>query len=531
MRGNFFWLFPIFVIGLFYVAIFVISPGILLTLIGVFLIIVGIYDKIQKSSNILRNYPILGHSRYLLLSIRPQIRQYFIESNQDGQPFSAELRQLVYHRATRSLEEVPFGTQRDVYAEGHRWIAHAVVPTILPHSEGRVLIGNEQCSKPYNASRLNISGMSFGALGPNAILALNLGAKLGNFAHNTGEGGVSPYHLEHGGDLIMQFGTGLFGVRTVDGEFCEKTFKEKSHLPQIKMIELKLSQGAKPTLGGVVPGVKVNTEIAAIRGVKAGVDCISPRKYDVFSTPKELLLFIKKLRDLSGGKPVGFKLCIGNPQDFMNICKAIVEMKIYPDFITIDGSEGGTGAAPVEFTNSVGMPLTEGLSFAYSCLFGLGIKNNIKLISSGKIITGFHMATKIALGADLCNSARGMLFSLGCVQSRSCHTNRCPTGITTQDPVRNMAIDVPFKSRQVANFHKATINSFLDVLEAGGVNKVDNLVADLIYERTDTVTVKNYKKLYFDGVTAGFLLDEASCGPEWMLELWRKATADKFVAL
>jgi glutamate synthase domain-containing protein 2 len=460
------------------------------------LFLLGIYDIFQTKSNILRNYPVWGHWRYILLLIRPQIHQYFVTSDQNGRPFNKEMRDLVYHRAHKTLDVLPFGTQRDVNAVGHEWINHSLHPTSPDPACMRVQVGNAECKKPYLASRLNISAMSFGALSKNAVLALNKGAKLGEFAHNTGEGGLSKHHLAGGGDIIWQIGTGYFGCRTEEGKFDPSLFQQKAGLDAVKMIEIKLSQGAKPAHGGVLPGVKVTEEIAEARNIEIGKDCISPPAHSAFSTPLELIEFVQTLKELSGGKPVGFKLCLGLRSDFMAICKAMLKLKSYPDFIVVDGSEGGTGAAPVEFTDSIGTPLNIALSFIHNVLVGAGLRGKMKLIASGKIITGFDMACKFSLGADLCNSARGMLFSLGCVQSRRCHNNTCPTGITTQNPHLYYGLDVDSKAVHVKNFHEATLESFREVIGAAGMEVPEQLTPTHIHHNVADSTPESLSQIY-----------------------------------
>lgn len=469
------------------------------------LFLVGLHDIFQRDNNVLRNYPVVGHCRFMLLAIRPELQQYFIETSQDGEPFSEELRTLVYSRAAGHNETLPFGTQHDTYAPGYTWAMHSMAPTKVPESEGRVIVGGPQCKQPYDASRLNISAMSFGALSPSAVRSLNLGAKLGGFAHNTGEGGLSPYHQQEGGDLFLQIGTAYFGCRTPEGNFDAEKFKEKAQLDQVKMIEIKLSQGAKPAHGGLLPGAKVDKEIAGIRGIPVGEDCLSPPAHTAFSTPKGLLEYVVQLRDLSGGKPIGFKLCLGRPSDLMAICKAMISTGIKPDFITVDGGEGGTGAAPAEFTDFIGTPLNEALAFVHNTLVGANLREGIRLICSGKVVSGFDMACKIALGADMCNSARAMLFSIGCIQSRRCNTNMCPTGITTQDKSRWKALVPELKGVKVANFHHRTIESFLEVLGAMGVHDVSELTPRHIYSRTSTNGILPYARIY-DYLAPGAIL-------------------------
>lgn len=487
--------------------------------------LVGLYDMLQKRHSVLRLYPVIGHLRYLLQYIRPQIQQYFIETNQNGMPFSREERELVYARANKKNDKLPFGTQRDVLATGFDSINHSITPKEVHESERRLTIGNSQCQQPYFASRLNISAMSYGSISSNAIRALNRGAKMGGFIHNTGEGGLSPYHLIEGGDLVWQLGTAYFGCRTKEGDFEPFIFQERASHPQVKMIELKLSQGAKPAHGGILPAAKITPEIAEIRGIEMGKDCLSPAGHTAFKTPIGLLEFIAKLRELSGGKPTGFKLCIGSRQEFMAICKAMLETEIYPDFITIDGAEGGTGAAPVEFTDFVGVPLNEGLVFVHNALVGLGLREHVKLIAAGKITTGFDMICKMALGADLCNSARGMMFALGCIQSRRCHTNLCPTGITTQKPERVVALDIDDKSIRVKNYHEATIKSFLELLGAIGLEKVSQLKPSHVYRRTNSTEMKHYDEIY-TFLSPGQLLTKNV--PSEYLNAWALANSESF---
>ncbi len=439
------------------------------------LTMVGIRDVIQTRHAILRNYPIIGHLRFFFEKIRPEMRQYFFEGDTDGRPFPRERRAIVYQRAKRELDKKPFGTQGDVYAEGHEWMLHSIAPVPVTKELFRVMIGGPHCTLPYSASVLNISAMSYGALSANAIRALNLGAQMGKFAHDTGEGSVSPYHREAGGDLIWEIGSGYFGCRNADGTFNADNFAVTAKDPQIKMIEIKISQGAKPGHGGVLPAAKVTPEIAIIRGVEIGKDCISPAAHSAFSTPKELIAFIAKLRKLSGGKPVGFKLCIGHRSEFMAICKAMIELDDAPDFIVVDGKEGGTGAAPAEFIDNIGMPLRDGLAFVNAALIGAGLRGKIKLGCAGKIITGFDMARAFALGADWCNVARGFMFAVGCIQAQTCHTGHCPTGVTTQDPLRQRAIVVPSKADRVKNFHRETIKSLAEMLAAAGMSSPTEL--------------------------------------------------------
>ena len=433
----------------------------------VLLVALGIYDLVQTSHSLLRNYPVIGHLRWLFEGIRPEIRQYLIESDRDEVPFSREQRSIVYQRAKGEEDRRPFGTRHDVYAAGYAWLTHSIASR--PHGEGdhRIRIGGEACRKPYDSSIYNISAMSFGSLGAHAISALNEGARIGKFAHDTGEGGISRYHRQ-GGDLIWEIGSGYFGCRDHAGRFDPKRFAERAADDQVKMIEIKLSQGAKPGHGGVLPGEKVTVEIAEARDVPVGVDCVSPHFHSTFSTPIEFAHFLQQLRDESGGKPVGFKLCIGHRWEFMALVKAMLETGILPDFIVVDGKEGGTGAAPLEFINHVGTPLAEGLTFVRNALIGAGLRDRIRLGASGKLVTAFDLVWAHALGADWCNSARGFMFALGCIQAQACHTNRCPTGVTTQDPLLQRGLVVADKAQRVASFHRNTLRALDEIVAAAG---------------------------------------------------------------
>jgi glutamate synthase domain-containing protein 2 len=489
------------------------------------LIGLGIYDACQTQHAVLRNFPLLGHGRYLMEMIRPEVSQYFIELDTSGRPFNREERSLVYQRAKGETDTLPFGTRQDVYAVRYEWLNYSLAPQPVLSAQPRILIGEASCSRPYAASLLNISAMSFGALSKNAILALNGGAKLGGFAHNTGEGGISPYHLAPGGDLIWQIGTGYFGCRTLDGRFDPDQFRDTARLDQIKMIELKLSQGAKPGHGGVLPGTKVSTEIAQIRGVEPGQTIISPSAHTAFSTPEGLLVFVARLRELSDGKPVGFKLCVGNPQEVFSIGKAMLNTGITPDFITVDGAEGGTGAAPLEFSNSVGMPLDDGLVLIHNTLVGLGVRDQVKVIASGRILSGFHIATRLALGADLCNAARSMMFALGCIQALRCNTNKCPVGVATQNPQLVKGLYVPDKTTRVANFHTATVQSFLELLAAAGLSHPTELQPFHICRRVSLTEVRHYGEI-FSFVEPGAFL--GAVPPARYVEAWAAAQATSF---
>lgn len=466
----------------------------------------GLHDTIQQRKAVLRNFPVIGHFRYLFELIRPEISQYFIESNTDGTPINREFRSIVYQRAKRELDTLPFGTERDVYEPGYEWLNHSLAAHPAAHEEPRIRIGGPRCTQPYDASLLNISAMSFGSLSGAAIRALNGGAKRGGFYHNTGEGGVSPHHAEPGGDLCWQVGTGYFGCRARNGEFDPGLFEEQAALPQVKLIELKLSQGAKPGHGGILPAAKITPEIAAIRGVPLGQDVISPPGHSSFDSPEGLVRFVDLLRELSGGKPVGIKLCVGNPAEVVAVCKAMVDTGITPDFISVDGGEGGTGAAPLEFSNSVGAPLTEGLVFVHNALTGFGVRAHVKVIASGKIITGFHMAKRLAAGADLCNSARGFMFSIGCIQARRCNSNQCPVGVATQDPDLVRGLVVGDKSPRVENWHRETVEALLELLGAAGIDHPDDLRPRHIHRRVSQTRVATYEQI-FQYLPAGSLLE------------------------
>ncbi len=457
---------------------------------------IGTVDLLQTRHAVLRNYPLTAHIRFILEEIRPEIRQYFLESEKDGTPFSRDKRSIVYQRAKQALDKRAFGTQNDVYASGYEWLHHSIMPKPVDSAPFRVIVGGPDCGKPYSASIFNISALSFGALSSNAIRALNLGAKKGNFAHDTGEGGYSPYHRENGGDIIWEIGSGYFGCRNADGTFCAEKFAAAAQLDQVKMVELKLSQGAKPGHGGMLPAAKVSTEIAAIRGVPVGADCISPSRHSAFSTPIEMMQFIATMRRLSGGKPAGFKLCIGHPWEFLAICKAMLETAIYPDFIVVDGKEGGTGAAPLEFVDHLGMPLREGLNFVHNALIGINARERIKLGAAGKIISAFDLARVMALGADWCNSARGFMFALGCIQAQACHTDRCPTGVATQDRVRQRAVVVTDKSERVYNFHRATIESLAELVAAAGLAHPNEFRPTHFFRRVSAHDVISFAELY-----------------------------------
>lgn len=469
-----------------------------LGIVAVPLVLLGIADLTQTKHSIKHNFPIVGRMRWWAEWMRPKIYQYFIESDTDGAPYNRLSRNVIYQRAKKVNDTTPFGTQLNVYEVGYEWLNHSIAPIPLNkvNHDPRVTVGGPDCKQPYSASIFNVSAMSYGSLSKNAIMALNGGAKLGGFAHNTGEGGLSPYHLQPGGDIFWQIGTGYFSCRNTDGTFNYDAFAERAVLPNVKMIEIKLSQGAKPGHGGILPAAKVTDEIAKIRLVEKGKDVLSPPYHTAFSDPIGLVDFIKKLRDLSGGKPIGFKLCIGQKSQFIAICKAMVKKNIYPDFITVDGGEGGTGAAPLEFTNSVGMPLRDALAFVYDALNGFGIKKHIKIIASGKVHTGFDLVKNISLGADMCNAARAMMLSLGCIQALECNTNTCPTGVATQNPKLYQGLDVNDKKVRVANYHHETVKAAVELMAAAGIDHPDKLHRSHIYRRTSAHQIQTYAEMY-----------------------------------
>jgi glutamate synthase domain-containing protein 2 len=487
---------------------------------------VGVADLMQTRHSVLRNYPILGHFRFLFESIRPEIRQYLLESDTEAVPFSREQRAIVYQRAKQELDKRPFGTRLDAYAAGFEWINHSLVPAPVQHHDFRVEIGGPACTRPYDASVFNISAMSFGALSANAIRALNRGAKLGRFAHDTGEGSISVHHREHGGDLIWEIGSGYFGCRDAQGRFDEARFVENATGEQVRMIEVKLSQGAKPGHGGVLPGPKVTPEIAEARGVPPWTDCVSPASHSAFATPIELLRFVDRLRSLSGGKPTGFKLAIGHPWEWFAIAKAMRETGITPDFIVVDGKEGGTGAAPAEFIDRLGTPMQDALMLVHDTLVGLRLRDQVRLGAAGKLTSGFDVARTMALGADWCNSARGFMFALGCIQAMNCHTGRCPTGVATQDPLRQRALVVPDKAQRVFAFHQNTLRALAELVAAAGLEHPSQLRTDHIVRRVTPHEIRPLSALY-PPLQPGELLDGEADAPVYRT-FWARARPDSF---
>jgi glutamate synthase domain-containing protein 2 len=497
---------------------------------------VGVADVMQTKRSILRNYPLLGHFRFFFETIRPEIRQYFLEEDTEQNPFSRNQRSIVYQRAKQALDKRPFGTQLDVYQAGYEWVNHSISPAKVEHHDFRITIGANR-PQPYSASVFNISAMSFGALSANAIRALNQGAKKGKFMHDTGEGSISRYHRpelpdDMGGDLVWEIGSGYFGCRNPDGSFSEQKFVENATTAQVKLIEIKLSQGAKPGHGGVLPAAKVSQEIAEARGVPMGVDCVSPSSHSAFDSPVGLLEFVERLRNLSGGKPTGFKLAIGHPWEFFGIVKAMQQTGILPDFIVVDGGEGGTGAAPVEFTDHVGMPLQEALLLIHNSLVGANLRDKIKIGASGKIVTAFDIVRTLALGADWCNSARGFMFALGCIQSQSCHTGKCPTGVTTQDPLRQRALVVPDKAERVAHFHQSTLKALAELIAAVGLHHPSELRPHHLVRRLSPNRVALASAL-LEYIEPGSLLADTTPAhlPEVFRTYWPLARAESFSSI
>ena len=485
---------------------------------------VGLRDQNQVGSSIRKNFPVLGNLRYLLESIRPEIRQYFVESDNEGAPFDRAHRSIVYARAKDAVDSLPFGTRRDVYAENYEFAAHSMWPVdALANAEAsRVVIGGPDCKQPYSASLLNVSGMSYGALSENAVLALSRAAQRGNFYHNTGEGGMSRFHLEGGGKLVWNVGTGYFGCGTggLKRVFDPAMFRDNARRDNCAMIELKLSQGAKPAHGGMLPRAKISRAIAEARGLAFPPtdDCNSPARHSAFDSPEGMMLFIAQLRELSGGKPVGFKLCLGKPEEFAALVRAMLATGVVPDFITVDGAEGGTGAAPPEFSNSVGMPMAEGLTLVHALLLGAGLRDRVKVIAAGKVLTGFSVVRTLAMGADVCNAARAMLFALGCIQSHKCNTNKCPTGITTQDPELMAGLDVGDKAARVALFQAKTVHVALEITGALGYKSAAEISGKDVVRRTRSHGLRDFNEIYRASKppaarARGFFLTSLSHGP------------------
>lgn len=488
------------------------------------LALLGTWDLLQQGHTVSRNYPIMAHFRYQMESIGPEIRQYFIESDTEKRPFSREQRSLVYQRAKAVRDTKPFGTILDLYEEHYEWLSPSINPVEVETRDFRVEVGAD-CAQPYSASVLNISAMSFGALSGNAITALNIGARLGGFYHDSGEGSVSPYHKQ-GGDLVWEIGSGYFGCRDDAGNFDENLFEETATEDQVKMIEIKLSQGAKPGHGGVLPGAKVSEEIARTRKIPAGKTCVSPASHSAFSTPMELMAFIAHLREKSGGKPTGFKLAIGHSWEWFALVKAMLETGVRPDFIVVDGGEGGTGAAPIEFTNRLGTPLTEGLLLVHNTLVGANLRQHIRIGAAGKVVSAFDMARIMALGADWCNAARGFMFSLGCIQARSCNTDRCPSGVATQDPRRSRNLDVAKKSVRVRNFHDSTLKALAEMIGAAGLGDPAELGPEHVLSRVSTNEIRSFSELY-RFLEPGELLDGREQYGTYR-QYWQDARPDSF---
>ncbi|MDW7745428.1 FMN-binding glutamate synthase family protein [Halomonas sp.] len=488
------------------------------------LVALGTWDLRQRSRTLRRNYPILAHFRYCMEGIGPEIRQYFVQSDTEERPFSREQRSAVYQRAKNVLDKKPFGSILDMYAEGYEWINPSLAPSNPDRDAMTVKVGSER-RHPYRVSLLNISAMSFGALSGNAIEALNLGARRGGFYHDTGEGGISRHHLQ-GGDLVWEIGSGYFGCRDHEGNFDAARFAENAARPEVRMIEVKLSQGAKPGHGGILPGAKVTAEIAAARGVPIGEDVVSPASHPAFSTPLEMMHFIARLRMLADDKPVGIKLAIGHPWEWFGMVKAMLESDILPDFIVVDGGEGGTGASPLEFINRLGMPLVEALSLVHSTLVGANLRHRIRLAGAGKLTSAFHIARTLALGADWCNAGRGFMFSLGCIQAMNCHSGRCPSGVATQDPRRSRHLDVADKSERVYHYHRNTLEALAEMLSAAGLERPADLGPSHIMRRVSRHQVCSYAELY-PVLAPGELLRHLPDQPLYQ-RYWEESRANSF---
>lgn len=496
---------------------------VLFAVLAAFLVL-GVYDLVQRRHAILRNYPIIGHLRYLLEGIRPELQQYFIERNWDGRPFDRDVRSIIYQRAKGIHGEQAFGTERDVNKVGYEYLVHSTVPLSEADEPPRVVVGGPDCGRPYSMALLNVSAMSFGSLSANAIRALNKGAAMGGFAHDTGEGGLSPYHLENGGDLVWEIGSGYFSTRTKEGDFDPAQFTDNAAHEQVKCVSLKVSQGAKPGIGGVLPAAKVTEEIARTRGVPRGVKCVSPPAHRVFSTPIELIEFIARMRELAGGKPAGFKLCVGSRADVLAICKAALTVGTAPDFIIVDGSEGGTGAAPLEYEDHVGMPLTDGLMVVHNALVGTGLRDRVRVGAAGKVATGTDIVKRIIQGADYTNSARAMMMAIGCIQAQLCHTGKCPVGVATQDARRQRALDVPDKSQRVQRYQEATVRQAAQLMASMGARGPQELTPHLLRRNVTPTSTRSYAELY-EWLAPGELL--ADPPPGWADD-WVAASADSF---
>lgn len=483
------------------------------------------WDFFQTSHTLRRNYPLVARVRWIMEDLRPFAQSYLVEGDLDGRPFSHQERSLIYARAKGDLDSHPMGTELDVYSEEYEWLSHSVVPNADAPDEWRLPIGQGALAKPYSSALLNISAMSFGSLSARAIEALNLGAAQGRFAHNTGEGSISKYHRMHGGDLIWELGSGYFGARANDGSFDPHSFEDNAADDQVKMIEIKLSQGAKPGHGGVLPGAKVTPEIAEARGVEVGKTVTSPPAHSAFSTPIEMLEWLQRLRELAGGKPVGIKLCVGQPHEILALAKAMDKTGLVPDFITVDGAEGGTGAAPLELSNSVGMPLREGLIWVRNALVGTNMRDRVRIGASGKIHSGAQMAKMFALGADYCNAARPFMFALGCVQSMQCHTGDCPTGVATQKAWRQRGLVVEDKGPRVARFQKQTLHSLREIVVAMGLDSPWEITPPDLRERIDGARSDAIDQFY-PFIEPGVLLEDPGSTP--LAAHWQQARADSF---
>jgi glutamate synthase domain-containing protein 2 len=528
MRNDFKYFALISTLVVALIGYFVWQPFLWVYIVLLPIIALGLYDMIQTKHAIMRTFPLLGRGRYWMEWLRPKIYQYFVESDIDGRPFNRTERSIIYQRAKKDVDTTPFGTQLNVYEEGYEWMNHSIVAKNFRdlNQNPRVTIGGANCKHPYSASIYNVSAMSFGSLSINAVLALNAGAKIGGFAHNTGEGGISPHHLTEGGDLIYQVGTGYFGSRDKEGNFSPEAFKKTASYPSVKMIELKLSQGAKPGHGGILPAKKNTPEIAAIRGVEPGTEVLSPPYHKAFKNPLELCYLIKQMQELSDGKPVGFKLCVGHKSEFLGICKAMVQTGIKPDFITVDGGEGGTGAAPLEFSNFVGMPFIEALAFVNDALTGFNLRKDIKILAAGKIVSGFHILRALALGADACYTARAMMMALGCIQALECNRNTCPTGVATQDAELVAGLVVEDKKVRVANFHKGTVHSFIELMGAAGLDDPSRIRRSMINRRVSVSTAKRYDEM-FPYLKPGCLLNDGTIPSNWQVYM-DEAIAESF---